>query len=176
MNRKSVRFFTLEQFFNRLILFFFVTQAVCGCVTNQDGANEGKLSLGLSGVGSVDSIRLFTSPAVLNLDNKPGVDGFTAKIYAIDEDRPKPIKVNAGEIEFMVFESTIESEPLQVWKFDTKKLKRHMATTQIGVVYDFRLIWDSTKAPKRKAAILAQYRSVDGKVIKAVPVVLPIAP
>jgi|TARA_B100001250_G_scaffold351679_1_gene323976 hypothetical protein len=176
MRRKSVRFFAWKQLFKLFIIVVFLAQTVCGCVTDRDSVNEGTLSLGLPGVGSVDSIRLFTSPSVLSFDNNPGADGFTAKIYAIDQDKPKPIKVNAGEIEFMVFESTIESEPLQVWKFDTKKLKRHMATTQIGVVYDFRLIWDSTKAPKRKAAILAQYRSVDGKVIKAVPVVLPIAP
>ena len=175
MQRKSVRFFASKQLF-KLLAIVILTQSLCGCVTDSDGVNEGNHSLILSDVGSVDSIRLFTSPAVLNFDNNPGVDGFTAKIYAINQDRPKPIKINAGEIEFMVFESTIESEPLQVWKFDAKRLKQHMASTQIGVVYDFRLIWDAKKAPKGKAAILAQYRSVNGNVIKAVPVILPIAP
>ena len=174
MFRKSVRFFSLEKIFKRLILFFFLIQASCGCLTNQVGVNNGGLSLDLSGDGDVDSIRLFTSPSVLNLDNKPGVDGFTAKIYALDQDMPKPIKVNKGEIEFLLYESTIDGDPLQIWKFNSKKLKKHMLTTQIGVVYDFRLLWDPANAPKRKAAILAQYRSVDGKLIKAVPVVLPI--
>ena len=176
MFRKSFRYFSLEKFFKRLILFFFLIQASCGCVTNQLGVNNGGLSLDFSGDGDVDSIRLFTSPSVLNLDNNSGVDGFTAKIYAIDEDKPKPIRVKTGEIEFIMFESTIDGELLQIWRFDSKKLKRHMATTQIGVVYDFRLLWDKSKAPKRKAVILAQYRSVDGQVIKAVPIILPIKP
>ena len=122
MFRKSFRYFSLEKFFKRLILFFFLIQASCGCVTNQLGVNNGGLSLDLSGDGDVDSIRLFTSPSVLNLDNNSGVDGFTAKIYAIDEDKPKPIRVKAGEIEFIMFESTIDGELLQIWRFDSKNL------------------------------------------------------
>ena len=174
MHKRSIRFFIYRQLFKRLILFAFIAQVFCGCVTDRDSVSDRKISIGLSGVGAVDSIRLFTSPSVLNLDNKPGVDGFTAKIYALDQDMPKPIKVNKGEIEFLLYESTIDGDPLQIWKFDSKKLKKHMLTTQIGVVYDFRLLWAPANVPKRKAAILAQYRSVDGKLIKAVPVVLPI--
>ncbi len=176
MHRESLRFVAWDQLFRTLVFVVFLSQIACGCVTDGGGENKGRLSLGLSGSGTVDSIRLFTSSSVLNFDNKPGIDGFTARVYAIQQDRPKPIKINSGEIEFLVYESTIEDDPLQAWKFDSNKLKRHMGESQIGVVYDFRLRWDASKAPKRKAAILAQYRSADGKLIQAVPVVLPISP
>ena len=61
MHKRSIRFFIYRQLFKRLILFAFIAQVFCGCVTDRDSVSDRKISIGLSGVGAVDSILLFTS-------------------------------------------------------------------------------------------------------------------
>lgn len=151
-------------------------QAGAGCVTNGDRKGGGRLSLGTGGKNTVDSIRLFTSPTVQNFDNTPGPDGFSAKIYAIENGSAKPVKIRSGAIEFALFETVAEGEPLQIWKFNSAVLSRHMSETRIGVAYNFQMRWTPDKAPKKKAAIVALYRAPDGRVVRAVPVVLALAP
>lgn len=151
-------------------------QVGTGCVTDGERKGNGRFSLGSGGKSTVDSIRLFTSPTVLNFDNTPGPDGFSAKIYAIERGSAKPVKISSGSIEFALFETVAEGEPLQTWKYDSAVLNRHMSETRIGVAYNFQMRWTPDKAPKKKAAIVALYRAPDGRVVRAVPVVLAIGP
>ena len=159
-----------------LLFAFALGQVGIGCVTYGERKGNGRFSLGSGGKSTVDSIRLFTSPTVLNFDNTPGPDGFSAKIYAIERGSAKPVKISSGSIEFALFETVAEGEPLQTWKYDSAVLNRHMSETRIGVAYNFQMRWTPDEAPKKKAAIVALYRAPDGRVVRAVPVVLAIGP
>ena len=160
----------------RILFALALGQVGIGCVTDGEGKGDGGFSMGSGGRSTVDSIRLFTSPTVLNFDNVPGPDGFSAKIYAIDHGSAKPVKIREGALEFALFETEAEGEPLQVWKFDSATLSRHMSSTRIGVAYNFQFRWAADKVPKKKAAIVALYRAPDGRVSRAVPVILALGP
>ena len=79
--------------FSKILLFCFAaSQIVCGCVMVGETKSKGDNKIGLFVGSKVDSIRLFTSPSLLNFDNQQGVDGFLAKIYAIKMAYPSPLK------------------------------------------------------------------------------------
>ena len=164
------------RFCKPLLVAAFLGQGLSACVTN--GGTQGKRggAIGLSGKSRVDSIRLFTSPSALNFDNNPGGDGFSAKVYAIENGKAKPVKITEGSLEFALFETVADGEPLQVWKYDASVLMRHMSSTQIGVAYNFQMRWNQVNAPKKKAAIVALYRAPEDRVVRAVPVVLSLGP
>ena len=163
--------------FSKILLFCFAaSQIVCGCVVVGETKSKGDNKIGLFVGSKVDSIRLFTSPTLLNFDNVQGVDGFLAKIYAIQNGTPKPVEIRDGRIEFALYEEVVEGEPLQVWRYEEVALKRQMSNSRIGIVYDFKIIWDSKNKPRKKAAVLARYIAPDGREIRALPVVLSLEP
>jgi len=163
--------------FSKILLFSFAAiQLVSGCVVEGETKRKGDNKIGLFGGSKVDSIRLFTSPTLLNFDNVQGVDGFLAKIYAVQNGTPKPVEIKDGKIEFALFEGVVEGEPLQVWRYEAIDLKTRMSNSRIGIVYDFQISWDSKNKPRKKAAVLARYIAPDGREIRALPVVLSLEP
>ena len=127
--------------FSKILLFSFAaSQLVSGCVVEGETKRKGDNKIGLFGGSKVDSIRLFTSPTLLNFDNVQGVDGFLAKIYAIQNGTPKPVEIRDGRIEFALYEEVVEGEPLQVWGYEEVALERQMSNSRIGIVYDLSLI------------------------------------
>ena len=167
----------LEWNFSKILLFCFAaSQIVCGCVMVGETKSKGDNKIGLFVGSKLDSIRLFTSPSLLNFDNQQGVDGFLAKIYAIQNGTPKPVEIRDGRIEFALYEEVVEGEPLQVWRYEEVALKRQMSNSRIGIVYDFQISWDSKNKPTKKAAVLARYIAPDGREIRALPVVLSLEP
>ena len=159
--------------FAKILLFSFAAiQLVSGCVVEGETKRKSDNKIGLFGGSKVDSIRLFTSPSLLNFDNQQGVDGFLAKIYAVQNGTPKPVEIKDGKIEFALFEGVVEGEPLQVWRYEAIDLKTRMSNSRIGIVYDFQISWDSKNKPTKKAAVLARYIAPDGREIRALPVVL----
>ena len=163
-------------FSKTLLLCFAASQIVCGCVMVGETKSKGDNKIGFFFGSKVDSIRLFTSPSLLNFDNQQGVDGFLAKIYAIQNGTPKPVEIRDGRIEFALYEEVVEGEPLQVWRYEEVALKRQMSNSRIGIVYDFQISWDSKNKPRKKAAVLARYIAPDGREIRALPVVLSLEP
>ena len=105
-----------------------------------------------------------------------GVDGFLAKLYAIQNGTPKPIEIKDGIIEFAVYEEVVDGAPLQVWRYEADALMSQMSNSRIGVVYEFQIIWSLNNKPKKKAAVLARYIAPDGREICALPVVLSLEP
>ena len=163
--------------FSKILLFCFAaSQIVCGCILVGETKSKGDNKIGLFVGSKVDSIRLFTSPSLLNFDNQQGVDGFLAKIYAIQNGTPKPVEIRDGRIEFALYEEVVEGEPLQVWGYEEVALERQMSNSRIGIVYDFQISWDSKNKPTKKAAVLARYIAPDGREIRALPVVLSLEP
>ena len=163
-------------FSKTLLLCFAASQIVCGCVMVGETKSKGDNKIGLFVGSKVDSIRLFTSPSLLNFDNQQGVDGFLAKIYAIQNGTPKPVEIKDGKIEFALFEGVVEGQPLQVWRYEADALMSQMSNSSIGVVYEFQIIWSLNNKPKKKAAVLARYIAPDGREIRALPVVLSLEP
>ena len=163
-------------FFWILLLCLAASQLVSGCVVDGKSKKKGNYKIGLLTDSKVDSIRLFTSPTLLNFDKVQGVDGFLAKLYAIQNGTPKPIEIKYGIIEFALYEEVVEGSPLQVWRYEADALMSQMSNSRIGVVYEFQIIWSLNNKPKKKAAVLARYIAPDGREIRALPVVLSLEP
>src|SRR6476620_8783900 len=76
----------------------------------------------------VDEVHLFGLPITLNLDGKPGADGFAVRVFATKGGGAKGSTIESGAIEVLMFDGVIgpdevaAREPNQVWKFTPRQL------------------------------------------------------
>ena len=154
--------------------------ASIGCQTQ--GSDVGRVQPRVfdSGEGPINSIGLFTSPVLFNLDEKPGPDAFTARIYAIRESVPKPVPFTKGTLEIIIFDEASNRDqqgtPRQVWSFSGADLNRYRLQTSIGFHYDFTLELDKSKPLSNKVSIGAKFTPPDGVSIFAKPVNISVEP
>ena len=76
-----------------------------GCQTQGFDAGRVQPKVFDPGEGPVNSIRLFTSPVLFNLDGEPGLDAFKARVYAVRDSVPKPVPFTEGTLEIIIFEN-----------------------------------------------------------------------
>ena len=149
-----------------------------GCRTDRLDVNLGRIRAFNSGKKSVDSIRLFTSSALLNLDGEPGSDGFSARIFAVHNSIAKPIQITEGTLVIIIYDGDASRDqslkPRQVWSFSGTNLPSYLRETSIGFGYDFILKIDRSKPLPGKVSIGAKYTPPDGNSISAKPVSIAI--
>ena len=131
-------------------------------------ATKGRVS------GTPQEIHLYGVPVTLNLDDKPGPDGFAVRVYASRAERARGIAVSSGAIEILAFDgvandSFSEREPLKIWRFTTKELPAHEAQTSLGMGYRFVLRWDQNKPARDHITVLARYVPKSGRPVYSAP-------
>jgi hypothetical protein len=136
---------------------------LAGCATSSGGRG-----------GEVTELHLFGLPVTLNLDAKPGADGFAVRVYATKNGGAKGAEVTTGSLEIQMFDGVvgmaelIAQTPQQTWKFNARELARYEEQTSLGHGYKFALRWD--QMPKRKhITVLARYVSPKGEPIYSSP-------
>ena len=151
-----------------------------GCRTDGFDVNLGRIRAFNSEKKSVDSIRLFTSSALFNLDGEPGSDGFSARVFAVHNSIAKPIQITEGTLEIIIYDGDANRDrslkPRQVWSFSGTDLPRYLRQTSIGFSYDFTLKIDNSKPLPGKVSIGAKYTSPEGVSIFAKTVSIAIEP
>lgn len=149
-----------------------------GCQTDGLDVNRGKIRSFNSEKKSVDSIRLFTSTALFNLDGESHSNGFSARVFAVHNSIPKPIQIAEGTLEIIIYDGDASRDqslkPRQVWSFSRTDLPRYLRETSIGFGYDFILKIDRSKPLPGKVFIEAKYTPANGNSIFAKPVSIPI--
>jgi hypothetical protein len=129
-------------------------------------------------INSFDSplveLNLITAPVALNLDNQPGVDGFSTKVYANNARNPKPVPIASGQLDIVIFDGTLFGKtnlpsPLRTWSFTAGELKAHQFEASIGTGYDFVLAWGPNRPTQRMISVAARYTSPDGRIITSFP-------
>lgn len=126
------------------------------------------------GGGEVEELHLFGLPVTLNLDTKPGPDGFAIRIFATKRGSAKGATLGGGEIEMLMFDGVIAGPdllkltPQQIWKFNARELRQFHETSTLGAAYRFALRWD--EAPKRgHLTVIARYIPPKGEPVYSAP-------
>ena len=78
-----------------------------GCQTDGLDVNRGIRAFN-SGKKAVDSIRLFTSTALFNLDGESHSNGFSARVFAVHNSIPKPIQIVEGTLEIIIYDTSFK--------------------------------------------------------------------
>jgi hypothetical protein len=122
----------------------------------------------------VDEVHLFGLPITLNLDGKPGADGFAVRVFVTKNGGAKGATVDAGNLEVLMFDGVIGSdeiavrEPNQVWKFTPRQLIPLREQASLGSSYRFMLRWD--KQPTHgHVTVVARYVPVKGGPVYSSP-------
>ena len=151
-----------------------------GCQTQESDVGRFRPKVFDPDEGPVNSIRLFTSPVLFNLDGEPGPDAFKARVYAVRDSVPKPVQFTKGTLEIIIFDETSNRDqqdpPRQVWSFSGLVLDRHRIQTSLGYSYDFTLEIDKSKPLPGKVSIQAKFTHPDGVSIFAKPVSITVEP
>ena len=124
--------------------------------------------------GPVRQIHIMTAPVGLNVDDRPGVDGFGVKVYASDERNPKAVPIDSGTLEILMFNGTFYGRtnvpaPVTIWKFDSAALPAHRMQSTLGAGYDFFLIWGTNRPTERLITVAARHTTGDGRIIVSEP-------
>src|SRR3954467_10285257 len=106
--------------------------ALClaACATTSGGGGE-----------RVDEVHVFGLPITLNLDGKPGADGFAVRVFVTKNGGAKGATVENGNLEVLMFDGVIGAdeiaakEPNQVWKFTPRQLSSLREQASLGSSY-----------------------------------------
>jgi hypothetical protein len=124
--------------------------------------------------GPVAFLNVITAPVALNMDNAPGPDGFSVRVFATDPTHPKPVRIQDGQLEVIMFDGTFYGRtnvppPLRVWTFPAMDLRQYEFTARIGTGYNFNLLWGTNVPTKRMISIAARYTAPDNHVVTSRP-------
>src|SRR4051812_14302058 len=122
--------------------------AAIGC-----SSSERRTSLFAPNSGEVTELNVLTAPVGLDLDGRPGIDGFSVRVYANIASNPKTVPIVSGTLEILMFDGTVYGRTnvppaLRIWTFPADQLRNHEFTARIGVGYEFALPW-GTNVPTR---------------------------
>lgn len=124
--------------------------------------------------GPIAEVHVITAPVGLNLDQIPGVDGFSMKLYANNASNPKTVAIESGAIDILMYQGTFYGrtnppEPAKVWHFEAAELKRQQIETSLGVGYDFVLLWGTNRPTQRLITVQAKYSDPQGRAVFSPP-------
>jgi len=115
-----------------------------------------------------------TAPVGLNLDERPGPDGFSVKVYANAKDNPKPVPIRAGVLEILMFDGSFFGRtnvppPLKTWSFTAEQLRSCEFTSRIGTGYDLVLSWGLDRPAQHLITVAARYTSPEQEILTSRP-------
>ncbi len=116
----------------------------------------------------IDEVHLFGLPAALNLDNIPGPDAFSVRVFASSSTLAKGVAVRTGAIEIVLYDGgytagqTMDAPPLRTWSFTPQQLKGLANENRLGIGYEFTLPWAGTPPKRNRITIVARYRPPTG--------------
>jgi hypothetical protein len=124
--------------------------------------------------GRINEIHLFGLPVTLNLDNRPGSDGFAARVYAVKGGRAKGVPIQNGKIEIWMFDGVISVDdvfkmpPTQSWSFTPRDLQQFSEKSTLGQGYRFVLRWNQ-QPTRGHITIVARYLPEKGEPVFSSP-------
>jgi hypothetical protein len=147
----------------RSLCSFVAALCLAGCATMSGGRAD-----------RVDAVHLFGLPVTLNLDGKPGTDGFAVRVFATKGGGAKGSTIESGALEVLMFDGVIgpdevaAREPKQIWKFTARQLSPLREQTSLGNGYRFTLRWD--QPPTRgHITVVARYVAAKAAPVYSAP-------
>lgn len=151
-----------------LIVVWFV---VNGCASTGSSGNHCE---------RVEELVLLTSPSGLNLDDQPGIDGFTAGVYAHCRHQARGMELRQGELQFELFDGIYRSipfdlEPYKVWSFSAEQMMAQRAESLLGVRYSFVIQWEPGFVTGTDVTVRVRYEDVStGHSVVSAPLTLAV--
>ena len=134
-----------------------------GCGTFSGGRGEG-----------VNAVHVFGLPVTINMDTRPGPDGFAVRVFVTKGGGAKGTTINSGSVEVLMFDGVVSideistKQPKQLWKFNPKQLGAMREQTSLGNAYRFTLRWD--EPPKHgHITVLARFVPERGQPVYSSP-------
>jgi hypothetical protein len=128
---------------------------------------------------SIDQIRLVALPVALNLDRRPGLDGFGVKVYGLSYKQPKPQPIRRGIIEILMYDGLLPSgtnqvQPRCAWSYAASELGQYELHSTIGLAYQFAPRWGENKPTQNHITVVARYRPAEDQLIESAPSVIAV--
>jgi hypothetical protein len=136
---------------------------LAGCATDGGAAPE------------IDEVHLFGLPVAINLDNSPGPDAFSVRVFVSKSAQPKGVPIRRGTLEILLFDGAfapnqpMPATPLRTWSFTAQQLKGVASENRLGTGYEFTLPWAGTPPRRNRVTVLARYRPVTGAAVVSGP-------
>jgi hypothetical protein len=147
-------------------------------------ASDGRGERGGSGLGGaarpVERLDLLLTSVGLNLDGKPGADGFGARVYASSRKSSAGTPLARGKLEILMYDGVVRGDeigsvaPLRTWSYDASELKPYVQKTSIGTGYRFVLAWGEQTPKAGRITVVARYTGPDGMPVYAAPGNIPL--
>ena len=151
-----------------------------GCVSS-DATKKKPAQAPQTGGQAITEINLLAIPVALNFDQKPGPDGFVIKVFASNRQRPKPLEIESGRIEILMFDGapgTAEGasfEPKRVWNYTAQELRGLEVRSSIGIGYQITAIWGEAKPAGNKISVVVRYTGPSGGSVVSAPSVISVS-
>ena len=129
----------------------------------------------------MEELHLFTTPTAINLDAKPGPDGFEARLYASPRLHAHGSTITQDSLELLMFDGVVSPEridtetPLRIWQFKPNDLRKYATDTSLGVGYRFALNWEDSVPTQSSITLVARLRPASGGAIYSAPSVITLA-
>jgi len=120
--------------------------------------------------GELTELNVLTAPVGLDFNGRPGLDGFSMKVYGNIANSPKPVPIRSGQIDILMFDGTLYGRTnlpaaLRRWTFTAEQLRDHEFTARIGTGYEFNLEWETNKPTRQIISVGARYTSPTGAIL-----------
>ena len=128
----------------------------------------------------IERLDLLLTPMALDLDGRPGADGFGVRVYASGRRSAFGSPIGQGALEILMFDGTIRAEdlplatPLRTWRYEAAELKPFAQKTSIGTGYRFALSWGEQKPRGERITVLARYVAPDKLTVTSAPGAIPL--
>lgn len=140
-----------------------LTLALPGCATSDSSRSD------------ITEVHLFGLPVAINLDNVPGPDAFSVRVYASNTGQSKGVAIRQGTLDLVLFDGAfapnqpISGAPLRVWSFTAQQLKAVASENRLGTGYEFTLPWAGTPPTRNRVTVFARYRPKSGNPVLSGP-------
>jgi hypothetical protein len=120
--------------------------------------------------GELIELNVLTAPVGLDLDGRPGIDGFSVRVFGNITANPKPVPIVSGTLEIVMFDGTVYGRtnvppPLHIWTFAADQLRNYEFKARIGTGYEFALPWGTNVPTRNLISIGARYTSPEGRIL-----------
>jgi hypothetical protein len=139
-----------------------------GCAT---GGGQGR---------GIHSLHVFSVPVALDLDGRPGADGFGVTLFASAAAKPKGVPITKGALEIAMFDGVLDSgaksnpPPRRVWTYTAADLKAFAMKSSLGTGYRLTPRWGDTPPKDTRVTIVARLVSTQPS-IQSAPTTIAVA-
>ncbi len=144
-----------------------------GCASSSKGTRP--QAPGPASMRPVDSLNLLTTPVALDLDRRPGADGFAVQVYATRLGKAKTQPIRTGALEILLLDGVValpsvgEQVPLRIWRFEAAELGAQAVDTAIGTGYRLTLAWGSDGPTLPMFSVVARHVQPDLSPVYSAP-------